>query len=68
MQVGSLMYIAPELFNGSSYNEKVDIFSFAIMMFELFSGRLLACKAEFALGGEEGVMAYVKARAQVGEA
>ena len=30
-QVGSLMYMSPELVCGNQYNEKVDVFSFGII-------------------------------------
>ncbi|GLC46778.1 hypothetical protein PLESTM_001924700 [Pleodorina starrii] len=43
-QVGSLVYMAPELVTSGNYNEKVDVFSFAIIAFELFNGKLLAMK------------------------
>ena len=33
--VGSFRWIAPELFQSSQYNEKVDVYSFAIMLWEL---------------------------------
>ncbi|KAF5837363.1 kinase-like domain-containing protein, partial [Dunaliella salina] len=61
-QVGSLMYMSPELVRGHQYNEKVDVFSFGIMMFELFAGRMLAMRSEFITGGEEAVEEYVKGR------
>ncbi|GLI67684.1 hypothetical protein VaNZ11_011946 [Volvox africanus] len=43
-QVGSLVYMAPELVLSGNYNEKVDVFSFAIIAYELFTGKLLAMK------------------------
>eukprot|EP00803_Ostreobium_quekettii_P003919 evm.model.scf_1645.1 EVM.evm.TU.scf_1645.1 scf_1645:7861-13002(-) len=33
---GSLMYIAPEVLQNQKYNEKVDVFGFAVVMYELF--------------------------------
>eukprot|EP00803_Ostreobium_quekettii_P008647 evm.model.scf_300.2 EVM.evm.TU.scf_300.2 scf_300:43408-50945(-) len=33
---GSLMYMAPEVIRGERYNEEVDVFSFALIMYELF--------------------------------
>ncbi|KAG1667274.1 hypothetical protein FOA52_012563 [Chlamydomonas sp. UWO 241] len=45
--VGSLMYMAPETYSGHHYNEKVDVFSFAVMAFELLSMRLLSLRSEF---------------------
>ncbi|PNW73467.1 hypothetical protein CHLRE_14g632860v5 [Chlamydomonas reinhardtii] len=57
-QVGSLIYMAPELVTSGSYNEKVDVFSFAVIAYELFNGKLLAMKvandaayAEMGAGG-----------------
>jgi len=63
-QVGSLMYMSPELIKGGTYNEKVDVFSFGVMMYEMFTGRLLACRGEFMTGDEATVTAYVRARAE----
>ncbi|XP_052278678.1 leucine-rich repeat serine/threonine-protein kinase 1-like isoform X2 [Dreissena polymorpha] len=37
--VGTLGYQAPEILEGVSYNEQVDIFSFAMVIYEIFSGR-----------------------------
>jgi serine/threonine protein kinase len=34
-QTGSLMYMAPEVYNGQPYNEKADVFSFGMMMYEV---------------------------------
>ncbi|MEW5314052.1 MAG: hypothetical protein WDW38_005576 [Sanguina aurantia] len=59
-QVGSFMYMAPELLLGLDYNEKIDVFSFAIIMYEMFVGRLLALKSEIVSSGTEGVEAYTK--------
>lgn len=38
---GSLMYMAPEVYCGKEYSEKVDVFSFGCAMFELLSRSLL---------------------------
>ncbi len=40
-QVGSLLYMAPEVLIGHVYNEKVDVFAFGIILFELMCGQLL---------------------------
>lgn len=34
-RVGTSYYMAPELVNGSCYDEKCDVFSFAMIMYEL---------------------------------
>jgi len=56
---GSLLYMAPEVFRREKYNEKADIFSFAVIAFELLSRNLLSSKVGgqpmiflgFSLGG-----------------
>jgi len=35
--VGSLVYMAPEIYKGERYNEKADVYSFAIILWFLFS-------------------------------
>ena len=40
LQVGSWLYMAPEMVNGHIYTEKVDVFSLAVMLFEALRGRL----------------------------
>lgn len=35
-KTGSLMYMAPEVLRCEKYNEKCDIFSFAVILYELF--------------------------------
>jgi serine/threonine protein kinase len=49
-KVGSLMYMAPEVLTGHQYNEKVDVFSFGIILYELLSGVVIAGRV--AMGGE----------------
>ncbi len=39
---GSLLYMAPEVFNGHAYSEKVDVFGLGMIMYELFSRTLLS--------------------------
>lgn len=41
-RTGSYMYMAPEVYERRLYNEKADVFSFAVVMFELFSRTVLA--------------------------
>jgi serine/threonine protein kinase len=36
MGIGTPQYMAPELFRGEKYNERVDVYSFSIIMFELY--------------------------------
>eukprot|EP00803_Ostreobium_quekettii_P011098 evm.model.scf_1034.2 EVM.evm.TU.scf_1034.2 scf_1034:36771-41050(+) len=38
---GSLPYMAPEVYAASKYSEKADVFSFAIVMYEVLRGRLV---------------------------
>mmetsp|Transcript_29799 Transcript_29799/g.77235 ORF Transcript_29799/g.77235 Transcript_29799/m.77235 type:complete len:526 (-) Transcript_29799:1278-2855(-) len=42
-QTGSFMYMSPEMFKSEAYNEKVDVFSFGVMMYELFHRYLMVC-------------------------
>ena len=37
--VGNPVYMAPEVFQGRSYDRSADIFSLAIMMWEMWYGR-----------------------------
>jgi Protein tyrosine and serine/threonine kinase len=41
-QSGSLLYMAPEVFLNLPYNEKADVFSLGVVLFELFLGCQLA--------------------------
>ncbi len=40
-----------------------DVFSFAIILYELFTGRLIALRGDFMEGGPEAVTAYCQRRA-----
>ncbi|KAG2426461.1 hypothetical protein HXX76_011691 [Chlamydomonas incerta] len=40
-QAGSCCYMAPEVFLQQPYNEKADVFSFGVLMYELWAGELL---------------------------
>ena len=40
-QTGSLLYMPPEVYNEQPYNEKADVFSFAIVMYELLHRRTI---------------------------
>lgn len=37
---GSLLYMAPEVFHGHAYSEKVDVFSLGVIIFEVFTRTL----------------------------
>eukprot|EP00798_Chlamydomonas_sp_ICE-L_P001273 gene1273-32623_t len=39
---GSIFYMAPEVYLRQPYNEKADVFSFGVVLYELFSSSLLA--------------------------
>ena len=38
---GSLMYMSPEVFRGEAYNEKADVFSFGVILYEV---RCVPCR------------------------
>ena len=40
VQVGSWLYMAPEMVSGDKYSEKVDVYSLAVMLYEALSFRL----------------------------
>ncbi|CAG9465400.1 unnamed protein product [Pedinophyceae sp. YPF-701] len=47
---GSLLYMAPEVFRSEKYNEKADVFSFAVIAYELLTFKLISShlpKADF---------------------
>jgi len=39
-ETGSYRYMAPEVFLRKSYNAKVDVFSFAMILYEMFEGKV----------------------------
>ena len=39
--VGSWAYMAPEVVLGQPYNEKVDVFSFGVILFEVLNRKLM---------------------------
>jgi serine/threonine-protein kinase CTR1 len=56
--VGSPIWMAPELLRGETYTEKVDVYSFALCLWELFTGETPYIKLSFAelverVGGED---------------
>jgi serine/threonine protein kinase len=38
--VGCVTWMAPELFRGEDYDEKVDVYSFSLCIYEVFTGQL----------------------------
>ena len=51
-QTGSYLYMAPEVFRGERYNHKADVFSFAMIMYELLHRQMLqvsVCKPEWSM-------------------
>lgn len=54
---GSYLYMAPEVYRSEPYNAKVDIYSAAIIMYELFSMLPLGVRAATA-GTPEAYQAY----------
>jgi serine/threonine protein kinase len=50
-EAGSYSYMAPEVLRGEKYNEKADIFSFAMLMYNLFY-RVIPSVLLFANGGQ----------------
>lgn len=43
-QTGSLMYMAPEVFTNQPYNHKADVFSFGVVMYEVFYKYVTFCQ------------------------
>lgn len=62
-RTGSLLYMAPEVYHCLRYNEKCDIFSFAIIMYELFQRTIILAFAS-ATGKPAEVISYVQNVAQ----
>lgn len=48
-EVGSCIHMSPEVKKCKPYNQKTDIFSFGVMMFEAFSRHMLVMTADVAL-------------------
>jgi serine/threonine protein kinase len=46
--VGTPIYMAPEVLTRNKYSEKADVYSFGIVLLELFTGRLAYSEPEFA--------------------
>jgi len=56
---GSYGYMAPEVFNGQPYNEKADIFSFGVLMYNLCY-RVIPSLMIMSNGDTEDVIVYAK--------
>lgn len=50
--VGSLIFMSPEVFDGDSYNEKVDVYSFGMILYNIVTGSLPANKKSDLLKGQ----------------
>mmetsp|Transcript_5088 Transcript_5088/g.16614 ORF Transcript_5088/g.16614 Transcript_5088/m.16614 type:complete len:414 (+) Transcript_5088:190-1431(+) len=58
-ETGSLMYMAPEVLLGNVYNEKVDMFSFGVMFFEMLDYTMMVGKVSIS-GDPEELQNYAK--------
>ena len=58
--VGTPMYMAPEVFDSEAYNEKADVFSFACIMSELFSRFILSTQVVGPTGNPNAAMVYAE--------
>ena len=54
VQVGSWMYMAPEMVTSHHYTEKVDVFAMSVMLYEALKCRLNVTR--IAIGGEPGAL------------
>eukprot|EP00955_Chlamydomonas_euryale_P036182 350371-Chlamydomonas_euryale.AAC.6 len=58
-RTGTYMYMAPEMFQSKSYDERVDVFSFGVMVYEMVHKYMMV----FAItlkGTEEEIEAYAR--------
>eukprot|EP01025_Chloroclados_australasicus_P064342 TRINITY_DN8583_c0_g1_i2.p3 TRINITY_DN8583_c0_g1~~TRINITY_DN8583_c0_g1_i2.p3 ORF type:complete len:208 (-),score=8.16 TRINITY_DN8583_c0_g1_i2:1538-2161(-) len=62
--VGSYLYMAPEVFLNQTYNEKVDVFSFGVIVWELFSKDMLSSRV--AINGTRDEVIRYCAKVSVG--
>ena len=72
---GTLVYMAPEVYLNQPYNEKVDVYSFAMILWELISGEQVFSNMskdehmqEVVLGGQRPSLSPILARAPAGVA
>lgn len=52
-KVGSMVYMAPEVTMGAKYNEKVDVFSFGVIMYEVLMQSVILVKHAMLRDGED---------------
>jgi calcium-dependent protein kinase len=39
-RTGNYLYLAPEIYHGGGYNEKVDLWSLGVLLYQMLSGKL----------------------------
>lgn len=57
---GALMYMPPEAMLGTKYNHKVDVYSFAIIAWELVHYEMLIARVCSSSGNQEDLKSYAK--------
>ena len=40
-RTGNFLYLAPEIFHGGGYNEKIDMWSLGILLYQMLTGKIL---------------------------
>ncbi|PNH04196.1 putative serine/threonine-protein kinase, partial [Tetrabaena socialis] len=58
-RTGSYMYMSPEMYRQEAYTEKVDVFSYGVIIFEVFSRYQTVCAISIA-GTDEEIEAYAQ--------
>ena len=72
---GTLVYMAPEVYLNQPYNEKVDVYSYAMIIWEIISGEQIFRNMsteqhmqEVVIGGHRPALSLILARAPIGVA